>query len=414
MSQENRVVECKKIIAAKNGKKGLNNNVLDQLHDSISKEGLFHPIVVRPAADKPGFYRIVAGEHRFYVVAKMMKEEGIECRIFADMSDEEAELAALSENACRMHNKTTDRLLALRKWQEVYMKHFPQLVGKKAGAAARWAGSTKADAKQKAVEEEKAQEAAESVEECNRHNGGCIDEEMTVEVEATTEPAAKPVATPTFRDRVEAVTGVSGRTLDREIKIAKGFTEDQLYALKIVQCTKNGMLAIIDATDDTQKRGEIVSLVASGMEVEVAIKEVVGTAVIKDEGGQVKKVDDSGEKTEVRPLTDEEWFERECGEFAGFLTETDQYKSDAILYRRINEARSKFRKSIKMIIEEYSEERRGKKVGWLFLSLQRILNISHPKDWNICYECSGKSLVDPGVVCPKCKGKCYDLKTERY
>jgi hypothetical protein len=213
---------------------------------------------------------------------------------------------------------------------------------------------------------------------------------------------------------VEAVTGVGGRTLDREIKIAKGFTEDQLYALKIVECTKNGMLSIIDAADDLGQRGEIVSLVASGMEVEVAIKEVVGTTVIKDEGGKVKVVDDAGEEAEVRPLTDDEWFERECGEFAGFLTETDQYRSDAILYRRISEARSKFRKSLKKIVEDYREERKGKKVGWLFLQLHRILNLSHPKDWNICIQCGGKSLVDPGVECPKCKGSCYETIAERY
>jgi len=74
----------------------------------------------------------------------------------------------------------------------------------------------------------------------------------------------------------------------------------------------------------------------------------------------------------------------------------------------------KFRKKIKKILDEAREERKGKKVGWFLMALYRVINISHPKDWKICYECSGKSLVDPGVTCPKCKGSCYDLKSEKY
>jgi ParB-like chromosome segregation protein Spo0J len=426
MSQEIKVVECNKIIAAKSSKKGLNNNVLDQLHDSICKEGMLQPMGVRPAADKPGHYRIVYGEHRYYVVAKMMKEEAIECRVFADMSDEEAELAGMSENVCRTHAKTHDRLISLRKWQEVYQKHFPALVGKRAGATSRWANSTKAEAKRKAIEQEKAQEvaeaAAESAEVFNRHNGGYTTDatvEVEVEVASEPEPETKPAAQQTFRERVEAVTGVGGRTLDRDLKIARGFNDEQLYALGVVECTKNGMLSIIDATDDEKKRGKIVSLVASGMEVEVAIKDVLGVTTTKDAAGRVTTVGDDGtspkaESSDQPPLSDDEWFERECGEFAGFLVETDQYKSDAILYRRIADERTKFRKSIKKIVAEYREERKGKKLGWFYFQLYRILNISHPKDWNICFECAGKSLVDPGVKCPKCKGACYETKTERY
>ena len=46
----------------------------------------------------------------------------------------------------------------------MYQKHFPQLEGKKASGNSRWANSTKAEAKQKAIDEEKAQEAAEAAE----------------------------------------------------------------------------------------------------------------------------------------------------------------------------------------------------------------------------------------------------------
>ena len=67
-------------------------------------------MVVRPDPESPGYYQIVQGRHRYYVVAKMMKEEVIACRVFEDMSEEEAELATLSENACRTNAKPTDRL----------------------------------------------------------------------------------------------------------------------------------------------------------------------------------------------------------------------------------------------------------------------------------------------------------------
>lgn len=418
MSQDIQVILVKNIKSAKSGKKGLANAVLDQLYDSISKEGLLNPISVRPDPEKADTYKIVAGEHRFYVIAKMMKEESIRCIVFTDMSDEEAELAALSENVCRTHAKPADRLLALRKWQDVYQKYFPQLMGNRGAANARWANSTKAEAKQKAIDEEKAKDAAE-LQACDRHSGGRIDDaEATVEVEVASEPVAKPAETQTFKERVQAATGTPMRTLERDLRIVNNLTEEQVWVLDQVACTKMGMLQIIDATDDVGKRGEIVNLVASGMEVEQAIKEVTGLTAVKDQAGRVKEPGEKkakkAEKTEEPKLSDEEWFARECGEFSGFLTETDQYKSDAILYHRIAEARTEFRKKIKKIIEEYREERKGKKVGWFYLQLYRIINISHPKDWKICYTCGGKSLVDPGDQCPECKGACYDLKSERY
>ena len=77
------------------------------------------------------------------------------------MCEEEAELATLSENACRNNAKPTDRLLMLRGWQDAYKKYFPHLEGKKASGNSRWSNSTKAEAKQAAVDAEKAQDAAE-------------------------------------------------------------------------------------------------------------------------------------------------------------------------------------------------------------------------------------------------------------
>ena len=263
---------------------GLAQTVLDTLYDSISKEGLHQPIGLRPDPDSPGNYIIVFGRHRFYVVSKMMKEEVIKSQVYEDMYAEEAELATLTENACRTHSKPNDRLLVLRKWQEDVQEPVPATRRpKRASAAARWANSTKAAAKQAAVDAEEG---------CRRRSkqrpmlGHCIDEtesasdQATVEVEVASE-AAEPEAPKkkiqTFRERVKSVTGVERHAISRDLKINNGLTEEQVYVLDIIQCTKLGMVKIIDATNgDLVKRGEIVSLVASGMEVDRAIKEVLG------------------------------------------------------------------------------------------------------------------------------------------
>ena len=247
-------------------------------------------------------------------------------------------------------------------------------------------------------------------------NTSPTEEETAVEAEVASEAAEEPVAKPkhqTLRDRVKAVTGMSDATITRELKINDGLDEEQVYALGVVECTKQGMLQIIEATpDDKVKRGEIVSLVCSGMEIDRAIKEVLGVATAKEAVVQAKATKAEAKKEE--PESDEAWFLRECGEFAGFLGDADQYKSDAILFHRIAEARTKFRKSIKSALADYREERKGKKVGWFFLALYRVMNISHPNNWAICPTCKGSSMVDPGDECPKCHGSCYDLKTEKY
>jgi hypothetical protein len=422
MSQDITFIECKKI-RFQYGKKGLATAVLDQLYDSISKEGLFNPIVVRPDPTASGYYHIVQGRLRYYVVSKMMKEEAIACRVFADMSEEEAELAEMSENACRKNAKQTERLLMLRKWQETYRKHFPHLEGKKASGKSRWAESTKAKSKQKAVDEEKAaDEKVESTEGVMPILGIAQDDEATVgvvsDVEAEHESAVESgraaLAHQTFRDRVKAVTGISNSTLSRELFITNNLTEEQLYCLDAIQCTKQQMTKIIESTPgDEAKRAEIVALVCSGIDVKRAIADVIGNTTATEAGEQPKAATAEA-KPEPKVETEDEWFLRECGEFSGFLGDTDQYKSDAILWHRIAEKRTKFRKEIKKIIEKYQKDRKGKRLGRFFWSLYRVINVSHPNYWAICPKCSGSSMVDPGDLCPKCGGACYELKTERY
>ena len=201
MSQDIVYIECKKIKFAK-GKKGLAQSVIDTLYDSISKEGLHQAIGLRPDPENKDHYIIVYGRHRFYVVAKMCKDEVIKSQIYHDMTTEEAELATLSENACRLHAKPNDRLLLLRKWQEIYRKHFPHLEGRKAVATARWANSTKAAAKQAPIDAElQAEQSSAHDKQCTTETDSSPDE-VTVEVEVASEavePKAKKAKPKTFR-----------------------------------------------------------------------------------------------------------------------------------------------------------------------------------------------------------------------
>ena len=81
--------------------------------------------------------------------------------------------------------------------------------------------------------------------------------------------------TQTFLERASTVTGKSKQVIARDLKIVKGFTEEQRKVLGQVDCTQTDMLRILKLTkSDTGKRQEIVSQVASGMNVKEAIRNV--------------------------------------------------------------------------------------------------------------------------------------------
>jgi ParB-like chromosome segregation protein Spo0J len=72
-----------KLIIAPKGK--LSDKTLDLLADSM-----LHPLLVRPHPDRPGYYILVAGRHRYYVTCKVLKEETVEFRVLVDMDDAES------------------------------------------------------------------------------------------------------------------------------------------------------------------------------------------------------------------------------------------------------------------------------------------------------------------------------------
>lgn len=72
---------------------------LNELADSIAREGIMQPLLVRPLAGEEGMYEIIAGERRFRA-AKIVGLSEVPVLI-RDVSDEQAAIMALIENMQR-------------------------------------------------------------------------------------------------------------------------------------------------------------------------------------------------------------------------------------------------------------------------------------------------------------------------
>jgi hypothetical protein len=377
-------------------------------------DGMLHPLLVRPHPDRPGYYHLVAGRHRFYVTSKVLKSETVECRVLADMDDAEARMTALTENVCRTVPKSSiARLTLISEWATLFAEKYPDKMGRKSAAKARWANKAE-EAKAEEATEEVAEEVAEST------TDACLRIEHASEASESAEPAAEAVAETveprkskakaktkekggegTFIEQVAKTIGKSRQTVHRDLRVTNGFPEDQSTLLLKLGSTQTDLLQILDFTpNDVPSRNQIVSLVASGMKVDQAIATVIGAANETEPSSEV--------------VTDDDWYMSRCYEpFGKHLANDTQFRRDAILYRHTIDAIGKLRKATKKTQEAARAEAKGGNVGWFFFILSQITHLSHPRNWLICGTCGGNGLVDPGVACPACKGACYRIKTEK-
>jgi hypothetical protein len=96
-----------------------------------------------------------------------------------------------------------------------------------------------------------------------------------------------------------------------------------------------------------------------------------------------------------------------------------RFKSDALFYHSIADHRAAFRSQVK---KGLAATKKAGNYGAFWYTVNRLLSISHPRDWLICHVCIGKGEVEPQVhvvdsakaKCPKCYGAGYLLKTEEY
>ena len=405
-TMETKLIECQVIDVPKVGAavRTFNKEFAVQLADSLKVDGQQNPIVVRTNPAVPARYILVSGRHRLYGMKQVLKEQFISATVIPDMDDAEAAIAADVENLWRSPLNKAQHASALKRWHTHWLAKMPAIEPKADVAKVAKAAVVAADGTDQNDRKSESDGALESV--------------------GSVEPASETQ----FNEAVAAVTGQSVASVRRSKAIAAAFTADQLEAF--VQCATNqtDMLTIAKIKDEA-KRAEVVNLIASGMEVKDALKEVLRDAAPSryNCGGAEADAAKVAAKADKSPeLSDDEWFEANCGEKSAMLGNSARFKADALLFRAHADLRHNYRVKGKKAL---AETKKGGVTGPFFNLVNRVLSISHPKDWLICPECFGKGEVASGArdedvarfgpgyaaaKCPKCFGGGYLLKTETY
>lgn len=408
------LLECKNIEvpAIDKNTRSFNKEFAVNLSQSIKAEGMFNPVLVRPNPNKPGFFFLVQGRHRLYAKKTVLKEQFIEAHVMADMDETEAEMAAIAENLWRMDVNKAQRIQCVQKWSEHFAaRHEAEAAAKKARDDARAAKKAERQAAKAAAaadptkqtegpttEAAAAEEAAEALEA----------DAANLAQEPTEAEAEK-----TFVEQLAKATGQSTRAAYRDARLAKIFTADDLECFQHQKVGIVQMNALASVKDD-EKRKAVIALVASGMDFPEAYKQVIGQDFdYKGTKADLTQTERAKAVKEKAPeLTDDEWFEKECGEKAALIkADHAQYKADALLYREINEARLKFRRAVLSAMEK---RKKAGVIGAFWFAVNRVISISHPKDVLFCDVCHGEGVTENGKPCSKCKGGGYLLRTEKY
>ena len=362
---------------------------------SIKNEGLINPITVRRNPNNPARYQLIAGRHRLHAVKTINEEDAIECNV-VDMTDAESEIAAISENLWRHDASKTQKIKAIQIWHAHY-------------AARHDGGSLSAEFAATPEGQIKAIEEMNAIDGVGVHvKKGSATTQM-IEVAANADAKVSNA----FAAAVGAVTGESLRTTKRQVKIAKSFTPDELEVFE-AQGLTGQQIELIASEKSPEKRREFVSLIASGLGFDESYKSVNGTKPDLTATSKAVKEEVRVAEAESEPeMSDDEWFESNCSEKAGFIKFRAKYHSAAILYRKIATERAKFRASIKKIMAEQKASNKHHNPMWH--AVNRVISVSHPKDWPFCAGCQGSCCEgDTLEPCSTCLGSGVSIRTERY
>ncbi|SIO37802.1 ParB/RepB/Spo0J family partition protein [Singulisphaera sp. GP187] len=395
------IIECRLIDVpkAKPEDRTFSKEFAIKLADSIKIDGQLQPIVVRPNPNSPGRYILIAGRHRLYAKKNALKEQFINATIIADMDETEADMASITENLWRNPLSKAQHALAIKKWHDHWV--------------------IKMTPAEKTAQPIVAATEKESADPILQSDKSSIDPTTVAdETEKVVRSADSADSETKFDETVAAATGQSVSGVQRAKRIANAFTEDQLQVFTQMEVNQTDMLRVAKIKDEAH-RGEVVNLIATGMTVDEAIKEVVkDKAPARDNGtSKAEKEAKEAAKVEKEPeMTDGEWLAKYCGEKAAMLKSPAKYYADALLFRVVCDARHAFRCKSKKSI---ATTKKGSVTGAFWNLVNRFVSVSHPKDWLICPECKGQGdhpSVPPSaaVKCPKCFGGGYLLKTEEY
>jgi N6-adenosine-specific RNA methylase IME4 len=124
-------------IAIPNRLRALKQEKIDSLAESMSQQGLLHPILVRPRSGT-GF-TLIAGWHRLEA-ARQLKWDTIRVEIREGISDEQAELCEIDENLIRGELGPAETALHHARRKELYLIVHPEKARGKAPGAGRGRG----------------------------------------------------------------------------------------------------------------------------------------------------------------------------------------------------------------------------------------------------------------------------------
>ena len=367
--------------------------VRQNLAQSIKAEGMYNPIVVRPNPEKPGRFLLVAGEVRLYAKKKLLKERFIECNVLPTWTKMTMRWRVITENLWRSEISKAQRLLSVQRWHEHYVaKHTPKPKSEPAAATTN---------EQKTTEETSANLAEHGNALVAESNGEPSDEKALT--------AAKVEAN--FVRQLAAATGTSERSAHRKTRLAKKFSDDDLEIFHRMASTQQQIEAIAKVEDEN-KRKAVIAQIVSGLKFAEAWKDTFGKDIDLTASTKADKAEKAKAKEEKAPeLSDEEWYEQHCSDKAKLLGNQTKFKADALYYREISEARANFRAAIKAA---HKKRKQAGPVGFFWYAVNKVISISHPKDWFFCGECSGSGKDANGKECGKCWGGCFELRTEKY
>jgi hypothetical protein len=360
--------------------RSFNKEFAYHLADAIKVEGMLQPICVRPDPDKADCFIIVAGRHRFYAVKNVLKEQFIECNVL-EIDAEQHEMLAISENLWRNPLTKNQHGLSIKRWYDLYALANPDKVGYAHGGYVRAAKAAEA------ATENAGETAGAATANLAGTTNGENSESVSADDAKTVETGAAEV--------LAAAMGTSKRTAERKIALARKFDEEQLEALDQMKVTQEEREEIARIADPVEMN-KVILLIIAGMDVQPAIAEV-----LKDKAPVVSKVKEPAQAkaaaTKAPNLTDDEWYASQCGEKGAMLADDTKFKADALLYRAIVDERAAFRAKIK---GKVATTRQGKVLGPFYNQINRVLSVSHPKDWPLCGTCGGKTVVDE-QKCPR-------------
>lgn len=361
---------------------------------SIGLEGLHHPILVRPDPATPGRYIGVAGRHRHYAVADMLKRAEIEAKVLKGQAIAKAEQITLSENLFRNPLTGAQQLIAIKRWNDFYDKERQAIAQiKKDRVATQAAKAGKGD---------------------EESGLGQVGPAPTPAPEPTLvmiDPDAEKI--PAFSTHVAEVTGKSPRTAKRTLQIANAFDEEQLEVFHQKAVPQMWMEAIAKLPAD--EKAKAVNLIASGKEPGESVSLATGKDEVQAPNGTVVVAQEPEAPGEAE-MTDDAWVEFYCSEILGQLPHKAQFREDAIFYRRTRDLRLSFKSKVGKSMKN-RENALLLGFGSFFSRVLRSVSVAHPSKWFQCGNCKGQGVVSLAAgaakdTCKKCYGAGYQVKME--